>query len=143
MDGVCVEQMADLSLTKTADHTNTHQLNEQVVFTITLQNSGPDTATGIQVTDVMPQLLSFDSVDAPDGTTYDSTTNVWSVDMLAKDAQATLELTTFVNQCRPAAPQNNIAEVTKSDQKDPDSTPNNNNASEDDRDVVSVSFGCN
>ena len=46
---------ADLSITKTA--TNCVEAGEDIVYTITVSNAGPDTATGIVVTDTFPPGL--------------------------------------------------------------------------------------
>ena len=43
-----------------------------MTFTVTLTNNGPDTATGVQVTDLLPAGLSFVSATPSQGS-YDST----------------------------------------------------------------------
>jgi|GEM_PF-1020743 len=110
---------ADLSLTKTrtagpaADGTTT--------FRITLANDGPSTATGVAVTDTPPAGSTFDSATASVGA-FDDGTGVWSVASLASGASATLDLTYVIT----TAPSVNSAEVTASDQHDPDSSPAEN-----------------
>src|SRR5262249_24144448 len=48
-------QQADLSLSKTAGNI----LNNMVTYTITLNNAGPDQATGVKVTDPLPSGVTF------------------------------------------------------------------------------------
>ena len=60
-------------------------------YTITATNNGPDTATGVQVTDVIPAGLTFNGYTATQGT-YNSTTGIWNVGTLASGASATLRL---------------------------------------------------
>ena len=52
---------ANLSLTKTVNKSNP-SVGEQVTFTITVTNSGPNTATGVEVTDQLPVGTTFASV---------------------------------------------------------------------------------
>ncbi len=60
---------------------------------------------------------------------------MWSVASLGSGASATLQIVALVSS---AGTITNTAEVTASDQPDPDSTPNNNNPAEDDRASASV-----
>jgi uncharacterized repeat protein (TIGR01451 family) len=68
-----VDPAAIITITKT-DNTTNHQANvgDNVTFTITIHNNGPDNATNIVVTDVLP--LGLDFVSASDGGTYNPTT---------------------------------------------------------------------
>ena len=94
---------------------------------MTVANAGPDTATGVIVTDLLPAGLAFVSAGTSQGS-YTPATGIWSVGTLAGntghprhpgsgDHDATLY---------------NYAQVTASDQADPDSTPRNNSQTEDD-----------
>ena len=59
---------------------------------------------------------------ASTGTTYASGTGLWTIGALASGASIALNLTVTVNA---AGSYTNAAQVTASDQTDPDSTPNN------------------
>ncbi|TWU32279.1 DUF11 domain-containing protein [Novipirellula artificiosorum] len=119
--------LIDLSLTKTANN-DRPTLGDNVDFTITVTNEGPNDATGVVVTDTLPAGLSFVSSTLSAGS-YSSATGIWTVGDLAQGASATLTLTTTVNAFDALT---NVAEVTAADQADVDSTPGNNLANEDD-----------
>ena len=59
-------QQADLAVTKTVSDA-TPNVGDLITFTVTLTNSGPDAATGVQVTDLLPAGLTFVSADAQPG----------------------------------------------------------------------------
>ncbi len=126
-------QQVDLSLTKASSVTRP-SLGEDVDFIITLTNAGPDNATGVTVTDLLPPGLSFVASTATVGT-YDPISGVWSVGSLASLGNATLTITARVES---AGVKTNVAEVTTADQFDIDSTPGNNVATEDDFASVAV-----
>jgi uncharacterized repeat protein (TIGR01451 family) len=128
---------ADLSLDKKVDNT-TPTLGQNVVFTLTLTNAGPSTATNVTVTDVLPAGLTF--VSANPAASYSSATGIWTVGTLAAGTTVTLQITATVTQ---AGAISNTAEVTTSDQPDPDSTPDNHVPSEDDQSSVTLGApGC-
>ena len=70
-------QTADLSLTKTVDDP-TPTVGDTVAFTLTLSNAGPDAATGVTVTDLLPAGLTFVSATPSQGT-YAAATGLWTV----------------------------------------------------------------
>jgi|GEM_PF-1269866 len=124
---------SDLSLTKTVNNA-TPSFGQSVTFTITLSNAGPDGATGVAVKDLLPAGLGFSSYTATVGS-YVSGTGIWTVGSLASSGSATLQITATVNAYGSIT---NTAQVSATDQSDPDSTPNNNVAAEDDQASVSV-----
>ncbi len=85
---------ADLSLTKEADNNEPAPL-DTVIYSLTVNNAGPDTATNVVVTDSLPAGLTFVSANATLGT-YDNATHLWSVGTLVNGASALLEITTTV-----------------------------------------------
>lgn len=124
---------ADLSLSKSVDN-STPNVNSNVVFTITLSNGGPTTATGVSVKDLLPAGLTYVSDDS--GGAYNPGTGIWTVGTVNASASATLHITATVTSAAVGGV-TNIAEVFASDQADPDSTPNNG-LSEDDRASATV-----
>jgi uncharacterized repeat protein (TIGR01451 family) len=132
-DPTTVVSSSDLSLSKTVNNPNPIQ-GQNVTFTITLTNTGPSNATNVAVTDALPAGLTFVSATPSTGT-YTSGTGVWSVASLASGASVTLQIVARVVNTGTIT---NTAQVTASDQPDPDSTPNNNNAAEDDQASASI-----
>ncbi|MCB9875429.1 MAG: DUF11 domain-containing protein [Planctomycetaceae bacterium] len=124
---------ADLSLTKTVDNPSPN-VGESVTFTLTLANAGPDGATNVTVGDSLPVGMTFVS-STPSQGTYISGTGVWTVGSVASGGSATLQIVASVTA---TGTQTNTAQVTASDQADPDSTPNNNVAMEDDQDSAGL-----
>jgi uncharacterized repeat protein (TIGR01451 family) len=68
---VTIPPAADLALSKTVNDP-TPNVGDTVVFTVTLTNHGPDTATDVQVNDPLPVGLSFVAATPSQGW-YDST----------------------------------------------------------------------
>ncbi len=132
-DPTTVVSSSDLSLAKTVNNPNPIQ-GQNVTFTLTLTNTGPSNATNIVVTDLLPAGLTFVSA-TPSAGTYTSGTGAWAVASLTSGANATLQIVALVSGTGSIT---NTAEVTASDQPDPDSTPNNNSPAEDDRATASL-----
>ncbi|RMF04944.1 MAG: DUF11 domain-containing protein, partial [Chloroflexi bacterium] len=86
---------ADLGVTKTIDNA-APATGGVVKYTVTVTNNGPDTATGVVVTDTLPagdvSWVSDDSNSA-----YNTTTGEWAVGSLGNGASATLNITATVN----------------------------------------------
>jgi uncharacterized repeat protein (TIGR01451 family) len=111
-------------------------------YTITVTNDGPSTATNVQVTDRLPAitevLVNAPSITTSQGsTTYSAATPsvVWTVGTLAPNTSATLTIPATRLTANYTV---NLAEITASDQSDPDSTPGNNVVGEDDQASVTV-----
>jgi uncharacterized repeat protein (TIGR01451 family)/fimbrial isopeptide formation D2 family protein len=126
--------MADLSLTKTADD-YTPNANQVVEFTLTVSNDGPAQATGVKVTDTLPASLVFAGATPNTGGSYDQSTGVWTVGSVDSGGSQVLKLRATVTSIVPAT---NVAEVTHSDQRDKDSTPANGVTTEDDYATATV-----
>lgn len=127
-------QVADLSLTKSVDN-STPAINDSITFTLTLTNSGPQQATNVVISDPLPATLSFQSADAQQGS-YNSGTGLWTVGTIASGSSLTLDITATV--AGGSAQTTNTAQVFQSDQFDTDSTPGNNDPSEDDQASASL-----
>jgi uncharacterized repeat protein (TIGR01451 family) len=113
---------ADVSLTKQVNQTNSI-FGTPVTFTLIVHNNGPDTATGVVATDVLPAGLVFVSATPSQGS-FDAGSGRWTIGTLANGASATLQITSLVAVIGPVT---NTASVTAL-QADPD--PANNVSSE-------------
>ncbi|WP_404310668.1 DUF11 domain-containing protein [Neorhodopirellula lusitana] len=137
-DATLQTQVADLSVVKAISNGGT-TVGDNVTFTITLNNAGPNPATNVDVRDVLPSGLSYVS----DSTTlgdYEPSTGVWTLPTVPVDVgTGSPTVLTLVATVQNAGDKTNIVEITSSDQVDSDSTPGNGNTTEDDYDSVVVS----
>lgn len=131
---------ADLRVTKTASNLTP---GNTVSFTITVTNEGPNRATDVRLQDVLPAGLTITST-APSQGIYSAAAvagppafpaGTWRVGTLNSGASATLTINTNFAS---ATPVTNTAQVSYADQFDPNSTPNNNVAGEDDQVSVAI-----
>ena len=132
-------QVADLSLTKTVNNA-TPNVGETVTFTITVNNAGPNDATNVGISDEVPagysNIANISNGGAPTGNTIN-----WSIATIASGGSASVTFTADVNASTNTANEyRNTAQVSASDQPDPDSTPGNDDGdqSEDDEDFAIV-----
>ena len=130
---------ADLRLAKTASSL-TPDIGSTVTFTLTVTNDGPDTATNVAVTDSLPNGYQYVASSIGGGTDSDDSAPSslgWTIDSIANGASVEL---TYQAKILPSGSYNNTAEVTASDQLDPDSSPGNDDGdqSEDDESAVTV-----
>jgi uncharacterized repeat protein (TIGR01451 family) len=65
-------------------------------YTITVTNNGPDNATGVVLTDVLPGNVNFVSSSTATGS-YNDGTGAWTIGALANGASATLTLNVELN----------------------------------------------
>jgi choice-of-anchor A domain-containing protein/uncharacterized repeat protein (TIGR01451 family)/TQXA domain-containing protein len=84
------EKPADVRIEKTVDNPEP-ECNETINYTIKVTNDGPNRATGIQVTDILPQGLIYNYSSASQGA-YDTTTGLWNVGDLDSAGIATLTI---------------------------------------------------
>ncbi|NAS32510.1 DUF11 domain-containing protein [Flavobacteriaceae bacterium R38] len=127
-------QQSDLSLEKTAS-TSTPNVGDVVTYTITITNAGPDVATGVNVSDIIPSGLGNITSVSNGGIQTGNTINWTGLSVLANNGSVSLTYQATVNAPTGAANEYlNVAEITASDQFDPDSDPNNDDGdqSEDD-----------
>ena len=85
---ISVPKAADLAVTKVANITAPNYAG-LVKWTVTVKNNGPDAATGVKVSDVLPEGMVYQSYTASVGT-YSN--GVWTVGNLAKGASQTLSI---------------------------------------------------
>ncbi|WP_009631938.1 DUF11 domain-containing protein [Synechocystis sp. PCC 7509] len=135
-DATTIDPLADLSLTKIVNNASPN-IGDNVTFTVTLNNVGPDSATGVSVSDLLPAGLTFVSATPSQGT-YVSNTGVWTVGTVGTAVNANSATLQIVATVATAGAKTNTAQVSASGQQDPDSTPNNNVATEDDQASVTV-----
>ena len=116
---------ADLRVSKTASNLTP---GNTVSFTVTVTNDGPSRATDVRVLDLLPAGLTFVSATSSQGL-YSATAVVgppaypagtWRVGTLNNGAVATLTINAGVTGSTPII---NYAQVSYSDQYDPNSTP--------------------
>jgi hypothetical protein len=119
-DGVVTS--ADLSITKTGP--STAVTNANIVYTLTVSNAGPSSASGVTVTDVLPAGTTFVSAVPSQGSCSGTTTVTCALGALANAGTATIALT--VKTPSVPGPLTNSASVTA---LEVDPTPANTTAS--------------
>ncbi len=123
--------VTDISITNTVDNLSP-SVGDQIVFTITINNAGPNDATGLVVEDLLATGYSFVAATASAGT-YDDVVGSWNVPNLNSGISETLQIIALV---LPNGDYRNTAELIALDTYDPDSTPDNKVSSEDDQATV-------
>jgi uncharacterized repeat protein (TIGR01451 family)/CSLREA domain-containing protein len=114
---------ADIVVGK-SDHVDPVAAGDNLGYTITVQNSGPDNASGVVVSDPLPAGTTF--VSASDGGTFAAGDVTWNVGAIAAGTYVNLTLVVSVDQGR-TAPISNSA-TASSTSSDPN--PGNNTGSE-------------
>jgi uncharacterized repeat protein (TIGR01451 family)/fimbrial isopeptide formation D2 family protein len=127
-DPTNIVSSSDLSLTKVTNSSG-NGVGTNATFTVTLTNTGPTNATGVAVLDQLPAGLTYIS-STPSTGSYNSGTGIWTVGNVASGASPTLQIVARIDVVGALT---NTAQVSASNQPDPDSTPNNSNATEDDQ----------
>ena len=114
-----VPKNADIQVNQTQT-TSTQGSNKYVAYTITATNNGPDNATGLQITDLLPTGLTWIS-DNSSGT-YNPTTGIWNIGTLNNGNNIILTIKALITGTGTLI---NTAQTTALDQQDWNS---NNNA---------------
>ncbi|MEO9891416.1 gliding motility-associated C-terminal domain-containing protein [Aurantibacter sp.] len=138
-DIVVLDTSADISIDKrlASGSSNTPSAGDQITFEIEV--AVINTATNITIEDIIPQGYTVDLSSISNGGVLTANTIDWFIASL-DNTTLTLSYTVTVNIPTGTIDEyKNIAQVTASDQVDPDSTPNNDDGdqSEDDEDSVS------
>jgi uncharacterized repeat protein (TIGR01451 family) len=89
---IVVPASADIAVTKTTNSTSP-LVCENFQWTVMVVNNGPNDATGVLVSDLLPAGLNLVSVTPSQGT-YNATTGVWTVGTLLNGSSATLVFVT-------------------------------------------------
>jgi len=134
-DTTTIVPVADLRVTKTVD-IPVPSVGEVITYAVTVTNFGPSTATNVEVQDLLPAGLTFSSGLTSQGS-YNPLTGQWVVGTLTNGSSATLTIVAIVTISDPIT---NTAEVSRSDQVDPNSTPGNNDPAENDQDSITIPF---
>lgn len=119
---IIVPPQPDLQLTKTVDQ-STPVEGDTVNFTLKVKNLGPDPATGVEVTDVLPAGLTF--VSSTSG--YTNGTGIWTAGNIAVGDSVSLTIEASVNASTLGQTITNSASITLLNETDPNLT--NNSAS--------------
>lgn len=120
---------ADLSLNKTVSN-NAPTAGQQVTYTLVATNSSASGVTAaVTVRDALPAGTSF--VSQSGYGTYNSSTGIWTIASIAPGQSRTINIVVDV-AASAGAVISNTAEIQTSTQFDPDSTPGNSAAGEDD-----------
>jgi len=113
---MCIPQ-ADVSLIQTISD-NAPTVGDTITITLTVSNAtGSDTANSLEVTDLLPTGLTFDSAIPSQGT-YNNSTGIWAVGNVTAGSSKTLVITAIVNSSGTII---NDAVITKSGVTDIDS----------------------
>ena len=118
-------QRSDLALSKTVTSA-TPNVGDIITFEVLLGNLGPDPATDVQVTDLLPTGLIFVSATPSQGT-YVADTGLWTVGTVATGTPKSLQIRAKVVS---ADPETNTAAISNSDQFDPNTGNNSASATE-------------
>ncbi len=107
----------DLAVAKTVDN-GTPKEGNNVVYTLTVTNNGPENATNVSITDNLPAGVTYVSDDG----SYNSGTGVWTIGSLSNGATATLNITASVNGGTSGTTITNTITAVNVDQTDSDAT---------------------
>jgi uncharacterized repeat protein (TIGR01451 family) len=117
-------QSADLEVTKTVSDGVPNE-EDTITYTVTITNNGPDTATNIELIDIIDSDLSHSSSSADIGTaSYSGGTKTvtWTIASLANGVTATLTINATVDNNTAGETIENTAQLTASDPEDPEDT---------------------
>ena len=122
-------QYADLAVTKVVSNARPN-VGDVITYTVTLENLGRDTATGVTVTDLLPAGLIF--AGSTQAGTYDPFTGIWDVGTVDTLFARVLSIQAIVlpPTLGVPQPQTNTASVRTSDQYDPDPSNNTDSVTE-------------
>jgi len=136
-----VVSQADLSLKKeTLSGNLNHNIGATVIFEITVTNDGPGNTSGVIVRDILPAGFAYSTYTATNGI-YNNLTGIWNVGAVNSGATQTLQIYAVVKKpSGQSGEYTNSAEIIASNLPDPDSTPNNNDPTEDDQDSITISL---
>lgn len=120
--------IADLSITKKVSNA-TPEVDDIVIYTIALKNSGPESATGVTVKDLLPVGVTYSAPNStiPANTTYNSGTGIWDLSALTITKGQTITLKIAAKVVNTGQLIMNTTEIVTSNLFDNDSNPNSGN----------------
>ena len=123
--------VTDISVSKVVNDMNP-EVGDEVVFTIEVNNDGPNDASGLIIEDELENGYQFVSASTTAGI-YDEIAGSWDLPAITDGSTETLEVRAIVLS---SGEYKNTAELIALDTYDPDSSPNNNLGSEDDQATI-------
>jgi uncharacterized repeat protein (TIGR01451 family) len=118
----------DLQVVKSVNN-GTPNPADTIVWTIVITNNGPNQATSVEITDILPAGITYVSDTTSQGS-YDAgkqnSSWVWTAGPLDVAASATMTITTTVDAGTTGQTIVNTAMITNADQTDPDNSNNVN-----------------
>lgn len=135
------DPIADLSVQKLVSDNSPSQ-GDEISYSIRVTNDGPDAATNVEVTDVLPEGLSHISSSGASSISVNDNLIKANFDVIA--VGQTLQFSIRARVTAESGTVSNKAEITAADQADPDSNPASG-VGEDDEDTVDISItpACN
>jgi uncharacterized repeat protein (TIGR01451 family) len=129
---VNVDRSVDIVVTKLGNP-NTVVANSgtgNLVYTVTARNAGPSNASGVSLLDTgvlaanLPAGVTFVSAVGSNGSTFNSTTGIWTIGNLANTVTETLTVTLTVGAAANGQIINNTASLSTLNETDSDQTNN-------------------
>ena len=118
---VVVPEQSDLSIEKVISDA-TPNVGDTVTFTVTVTNAGPDVATGVSIADVVPNGYTIGTIN--DSGVATGTTIAWTgLSVPSNNGSISVSYEAEVLAPQAGVSYTNNAEITASDQYDPDSDP--------------------
>lgn len=122
---VSVGGEADLALTKIGDRAVATR-GSTMTFKLKLENLGPDNASDVNISDLIPEGMTYRSHSVSNGE-YNDTTGVWSQSSLANGDSAELNITVYID-LNASDSITNSASITSVVEGDPDPITNQSSA---------------
>ena len=91
-----VPKAADIGVTQSYT-TYTDNNIQYAIITIQANNNGPDSATNVQINDILPTGLTFQSANTSTGT-YNPTTGIWNIGTMTNGDTETISITAILTQ---------------------------------------------
>jgi len=104
---------ADVSIVKAVDKSRANE-GDTLNYTLTVGANGPATSTGVVASDTLPSGLTFVNATATPGTSYSSSTGLWTIGDMSASSTATLTIAATVNAGMANTTVTNTGTVTES-----------------------------